>query len=220
MTRISAPGNLLLGGEYAVLEEGGLGIALAVEPRVHATMRPAQRLRVVGKTGAGPDIAHDTFDTPRSGSAPDLIPAVVSQALDFMAILSHTTSERRRSLPAYRIDIDSSAFYRPDGRKRGFGSSAAVSVCLTAAVLQATGLNTETTAAHTVRLALEAHRAFQSGTGSGYDVFCSYHGGTGLFTGGTHPAWAPIDLSWLGSLAVFNNPSPVKTPGSIARYRA
>ena len=30
--RFTVPGNLLLAGEYAVLEEGGLGLARAVEP--------------------------------------------------------------------------------------------------------------------------------------------------------------------------------------------
>ena len=58
--RLTVPGNLLLAGEYAVLEEGGLGAALAVEPRLTVTVFPAERWEIVGRwigggelTGAG-----------------------------------------------------------------------------------------------------------------------------------------------------------------------
>ena len=43
--RASVPANLLLLGEYAVLEEGGLGLAVAADPRV--------RVRLERRTGAG-----------------------------------------------------------------------------------------------------------------------------------------------------------------------
>ena len=40
---LKVPGNLLLAGEYAVLVEGGLGLACAVEPYVHVTWQSIQR---------------------------------------------------------------------------------------------------------------------------------------------------------------------------------
>ena len=44
--RLTVPGNLLLAGEYAVLVEGGLGLACAVEARVHVTWHPSDRLKI------------------------------------------------------------------------------------------------------------------------------------------------------------------------------
>jgi mevalonate kinase len=48
--RASVPANLLLLGEYAVLEEGGLGLAVAVDPRVRISAAP-------GRPGAGMEVA-------------------------------------------------------------------------------------------------------------------------------------------------------------------
>ena len=43
---LTVPGNILLAGEYAVLVEGGLGLACAVEPRVHVTWHPSDTLKI------------------------------------------------------------------------------------------------------------------------------------------------------------------------------
>ena len=51
----SAPGNLLLAGEYAVLEPGGLGVTVAVDRLVRVVGREdpaASGLRVAGSWGA------------------------------------------------------------------------------------------------------------------------------------------------------------------------
>ena len=53
MPVLSAPANLLLLGEYAVLEEGGLGLALAVERRARITVEPSDGLEVLGRRPGG-----------------------------------------------------------------------------------------------------------------------------------------------------------------------
>ena len=49
---LTVPGSLLLAGEYAVLEEGGLGYACAVEPRVSCTWAPHDHLCVRTRYGS------------------------------------------------------------------------------------------------------------------------------------------------------------------------
>src|SRR4030042_1902847 len=53
--RASVPANLLLLGEYAVLEEGGLGLAVAAEPRVRVRFerRPRAGLAGAARRGSG-----------------------------------------------------------------------------------------------------------------------------------------------------------------------
>ncbi|HTH13468.1 MAG TPA: hypothetical protein VMB23_03670, partial [Spirochaetia bacterium] len=75
--RLTVPGNLLLAGEYAVLEEGGLGAALAVEPRLTVTVFPTDRWELVGRwTGGG-----EQWD-PEGGTAPTFAGLVFLKALE------------------------------------------------------------------------------------------------------------------------------------------
>ena len=69
---VTVPGNLLLLGEYAVLERGGLGIALAPERRLTITVRPSLRLRIVG-TWRGKTVEWDE----RGFSGEGLLDAIV-----------------------------------------------------------------------------------------------------------------------------------------------
>ena len=196
---LSAPGNLLVAGEYAVLEEGGLGLAVAIEPLVTLWARAAGELLVTGVLGDG-----STVWTPHARGQGGLIDTVVAAVCG------------DRDLPALEIRVDSSLFFR--GAKLGYGSSAAVCAALTAALLWGT-TGDRPTAEVVLPRALEGHRAFQGG-GSGYDVAASVHGGTGLFRGGRQPVWEPLSVSWLADARVFRGTNPVRTPGATARYRA
>jgi len=206
--RLSVPGNILLLGEYAVLEEGGLGLAMAVERRVQISARPAEGLSV---EGSWPGSALSW--TPRAPSASPL----VSAAFDAVEKWLRDAGTER---PAWstRINVDSSAFFLSDGRKSGLGSSAAVTVGLVCALLGATVRRDNIPAGAIPLLALQAHRAAQGGAGSGYDVTCSFHGGCGVFRGGAAPGWEPCRLSWDPSLVLFSGPAPVSTPEAVRRY--
>lgn len=195
--RSSAPANLLLMGEYAVLEEGGLGIAVAPEVRARALRETRDDPGDDRVTGRLPD---GEVSWPGAGG-----------------FLGRLCEHLRATLGdgIGRVSIDTDGFYYPDGRKRGFGSSAAVAVVLSALWADALGAGEGAL----LQLSVEAHRVAQGGHGSGYDVAVSLFGGIGLFTGGGRPTFEPLALPWMPSLAVFSGARAVPTPGAVARYR-
>jgi phosphomevalonate kinase len=202
--RLTVPGNILLLGEYAVLEEGGLGLAMAVETRVQLEASPAPSLSIEG-TWPGSSIS---WIPDRRGTSP-LVEAVVDTVSEWLG----------RPVQA-RVHVDSSAFFTPDGRKAGLGSSAAVSVALVCGLLRASGQaeRAPDVPGPALHLALQAHRLSQGGRGSGYDVFTSFHGGLGIFRGGASPAWEPCTLEGDPGVLLFPGPAPVSTAESVARY--
>jgi phosphomevalonate kinase len=203
--RLSVPGNLLLLGEYAVLEKGGLGLAVAVERRLIVEAGPAPALTVTGSWSGGADLSWSAADP----AASPLITEAVSACEAYLASIG-------RALPVARVRVDSSSFY-VEGRKSGFGSSAAVAVGLVWTLLALSGDGPDPRAVS--ETALRAHRRAQGGRGSGYDVLASSYGGVGLFTGGERPAWEPLRLSWLAPLFLYRGPRSVSTPRAIDRYR-
>jgi phosphomevalonate kinase len=202
--QVSIPANLLLLGEYAVTEEGGFGVCAAVEPRVIVSARESSELSLYSRMAGNETREIDPGD---SGQ----LTAFIIQELGRRGI--GAKAELRVSLT-----IDSHAFFYPSGMKRGFGSSAAVTLGVCAAVLRLSPPNASYEKNELPSIALEIHRAFQGGRGSGYDIFTSYHGGFGLFTGGRKPSWSPLALSWLPGIYLQNQEKSVETRGSISRY--
>ncbi len=205
--RASAPANLLLLGEYAVLEEGGMGIAVAPDVRAAGTSHAGPR-QIIGHLPGGSirwpgdqgllgrmaDFLHDTLGA-------DVAPASVS--------------------------LDTHAFFDTAGRKRGYGSSAAVAVVLStlwmlrAGTIPLAAASSRESAgesrAAVFRLAVAAHRAGQGGKGSGYDVACSSHGGILLFRGGARPTATSVELPWLPPMSLFQGREAVTTSGAVTR---
>lgn len=201
--RLSVPGNILLLGEYAVLEEGGLGLAVAVERRVRVTLRPAVVLEVCGTWPAG------SFRWSRDEQASSRLVTSVVSAVE---------SAVGRQAGVMHIDIDSTELFDASGRKKGLGSSAAAAAGLTAALLAAAGVRPTKGDPAGAAIALQAHRAAQDGRGSGYDVLCSWHGGSGRFSGGKAPSWTPAPLPAGIRLALFAGPAPVRTADAVILY--
>ncbi len=197
--RASVPANLLLLGEYAVTEAEGLGIALAIEPRVTAGARPAVRTSLIGVSRGG--------QARWPGSDAGLLGPVVE------AVLAVLRQRGIGELPRVEVRIDSRAL------PKGYGSSAAVAVAASGLLLALAGLDGNDLVAAVSRAALAGHRAFQGGRGSGYDVAASLHGGIGLLRGGEAPSWTPLALGWLSPLYLFKGKAPVATPGAVARYQ-
>ncbi len=203
--RASVAANLLLLGEYAVLEEGGLGLAAAVEPRVRVIVerRPAG-------AGLGVIARMDTVLRWSPGSLRGDPRAALLEAAVQVCRPSGLASA------GGTVEVDSSDFFFA-GRKGGYGSSAAAAVALCWALL-ALADGAPPQAAAVLEAALAAHRRAQGGRGSGYDVLASFHGGVGLFTGGQRPSWQPLHLPWLEPLYLFHGERSLSTPGAIGRY--
>jgi phosphomevalonate kinase len=200
--RLTVPGNLLLLGEYAVLEEGGLGVAMAVDARVRLEASPAQGLAIEA-VWPGRSIS---WTPGRQGESP-----VLDSAVD--------TVTRWLGAPcAATVRLDSSDLFTPDGRKTGLGSSAAVSVALVCGLLDAAGAGSAARGADACTLALQAHRRAQGGRGSGYDVLTSFHGGCGFFKGGADPGWERCALPGTSRVLLFAGPAPVSTAEAVGLY--
>jgi phosphomevalonate kinase len=180
----SAPGKLVLVGEYAVLE-GAPALALAVDRR--ATVRLSAR--------------HDdrAFIT-----APQLESGVVEARLDEKArlqwrcdaavaarlgLVTQIHAELQADgmladLRGFDLSIDTAGFVH-QGHKLGLGSSAAVTVSLSAAFCAAAGDRIDVGASASSWAPLLArHARWQQGQGSGIDIATSLVGGLIVFQRG------------------------------------
>ena len=207
---LAVPGNLLLFGEYAVLEQGGLGLACAIGPHVRAYLEPADGFTVEGRLGA----RLVTWTARPRGEAAGATGVTESDSGEFLSgvadFVQGWCSRRNIEMSAFNthLIIDSSAFVSESGRKRGFGSSAAATVALCAAVCELAGIRDDATR---FDLALRAHRHAQGGRGSGYDVAVSYFGGLGLFRGGEQPELESLSIDWLPPLSLYETGAPSST---------
>jgi phosphomevalonate kinase len=158
----SAPGKLVLLGEYVVLD-GATALVMACDRRCRARFAPAQgeRCRLVSRM---PDARAIEFPAGSPSGSP-LVDAVLDDP------------ELGADPGAWAAEIDSSAFFA-GALKLGLGSSAAALVAFAGAVRAAAG--------RPGRPGLEAlircHRAFQGGAGSGIDVAAALTGGVVRFS--------------------------------------
>jgi phosphomevalonate kinase len=208
LKQLSVPGNILLLGEYAVLEQGGIGFALATDIRVRLEIEPGEAFGLTGTRGRKQVVWQ---------SGDGLGQPLLSAVWDRCSARLQRYGIHPGSLQGH-IRVDSSAFYNVNGRKGGIGSSAAVSVAVANAVMLQAGLSTGVARREALQAALEGHCLAQRGAGSGYDVYTSNYGAVGLFFGGLQPTWKPLDLDWLPPLYLFSGLDSVSSSNSIVRY--
>jgi phosphomevalonate kinase len=190
----TAPGKLVVAGEYAVLD-GALAISAAVNKRATATVRTAHtgELLIVN-TGARFPFELSADGQPAWGNDPGVSGAVLTAVLMALATNKQLSADQQ----PWNVALCSRDFYAhlPDGSmpKLGIGSSAAISVALTAALQRCIGKAPE------LAVCLAAHRGLQQGTGSGIDIATSWHGGVVLMqpTAGAEPTIE--QLSWPAGL--------------------
>ena len=192
----SAPGKIVLTGEYAVLV-GAPALVAAVDRRVTCRLALPQTggWRITTR-GFASDVALSKADV--FGAPPNTIAGVVARLLGERAAPDHA-----------RIAIDSSACHSADGRKLGIGSSAAA---LTALAVALRALDGRPPALSEL---IDLHAGFQGG-GSGLDVAAAFVGGVIRYQNRrAAPARLPQGLSkqvvWCGAgtstsdrLAAFN----------------
>lgn len=182
----SAPGKVVLCGEYAVLD-GAPALSMAVDRRARAELRVSDgQSSMITAKGYTANAGHFTNRVAgvdwQAGQQSFAIVDAVWKALK--------VADSRQ----YNIDLDSSEFVAADGQtKVGIGSSAAVTVAFCAAL--------RPTVDHEdlMRLAQRAHAELQEGAGSGVDIASSLHGGLIEYRIADYSAtpvrW-PDDLYW------------------------
>ena len=164
---VSAPGKLILAGEYAVLR-GGLAVAAAVKRRAIAFVVDRDPARAAGLTPFLAAAARVLEERANDATAA----AIVREA----------------------IVVDSTAL-RSDDSKLGLGSSAAVTVAAIGAALIASGGPLRRDLVHT--LARAAHLHAQGGRGSGADITAATFGGTLWVREGAHGPLALPAATWI-----------------------
>ena len=175
---VRAPGKIVLWGEYAVLA-GAPAAVMAIDRWAQVELQPMA-------------------NTWRFSSQGFLTPSVYKSHAQFCAaptaVLAETILRQwgYTALPQpFQLISDSRAFHHTEGTKLGLGSSAAV--CCATYIALAELLDQTTTVAE----AIEIHRAFQGGKGSGLDVAASWYGGVIRFGNGATSPWVwPEDWHW------------------------
>lgn len=157
--KASAPGKVIVAGEFAVLD-GAPAICMAVNRRAHVSITVStENHHIVSAPGFSDDL--DSF-----ASIPD--------SAKKYPLLAAVWQELQIETPDYlNIVLDSSGFSESGAGKIGIGSSAALTVALTAALDCLAGESRDIRST-----AMAAHRRLQGGAGSGADIACSLAGGT------------------------------------------
>ncbi len=169
MISTDAPGKAVLSGEYVVLQDAP-AIATAVDRRVRvtATESPGEYHSVTAP-GYLEGSWHFRQRAGGENAWQDRLPGPSA----FSLVEAIWKSFDNAQWPSLALVIDTQEFCDvATGAKIGLGSSAAVSVALTAALqkYRSSGIDVE-------NIAMDAHARFQGGRGSGVDVATSLHGG-------------------------------------------
>lgn len=186
---VSAPGKAVVAGEYAVLA-GAPAISMALDRRARVYIEDTEDST---HCVFAPGYLEDDYRF-RAGANGDLVWDDELPAPDSFALLECVWRQagitKRGGLS---ITLDTSAFFdTTSGSKLGLGSSAALATALASAL---TSLRPGSRSIES--LAVEAHRDFQQGAGSGIDIATAIHGGVIEYQIG-QPATV---LRWPGDLA-------------------
>ena len=178
MARVSAPGKLMLSGEWSVLEKGAPCIVLAIEKRVYAEAGEAKEYYVKLKdfgveTKASVEGVKISFE--KDSEKLLFTKHAVETALKYV---------QAKGLIIKKFSLETSSdisVVEFNGKKMkvGFGSSAAAVVAIIGAVLKLhnIGIETEQAKEKLFKLAIMAHFYAQGKIGSGFDVAASTFGG-------------------------------------------
>ena len=206
MLKASAPGKLLILGEYAVLE-GAPALVQAVDRRAEASVESRSSSdphRIYGLPLL-PDPLEFRFDEEGDfhwldERGPELMPYVGS----LMQALGPWTDDESQSLT---ITLDTEQFYSTVAKKRqklGLGSSAGLTVALAAAWYAYRHNGDRLDIERWLPTLVKLHRDLQGGRGSGADVASALYGGHIRYTvaptqqtPGVSMVSTPQDIEWM-----------------------
>lgn len=180
---VSAPGKLVLLGEYAVLF-GAPAVVAAIDRRAVVTLAPAPgALWQVEAPGLAP--APASFELGMEGAVQwidrELGSASFSLVESLLRELAAAGAVDVGASPPLALTLDTNAFFETVAGARaklGFGSSAALTVALASALATAaSGGELPAADASWLQTLVTLHRQVQGGLGSGVDVAASLLGG-------------------------------------------
>ncbi len=182
----SAPGKVVIAGEYAVLD-GAPAICMAVNRRAHVSITTSNNDH---HSVIAPGFSESAGRFTAAGNRIEWLAGA-----DEFSLLEAVWQEVAPTVPEnLTIVLDSNDFIDPaTSMKLGIGSSAALTVALTAALDNISDDNI-----NVLRAATDAHRRFQQGSGSGVDIACSFGGGIIEYRMGGE---ASCSLTWPNGLA-------------------
>ncbi|GEM_PF-291328 len=187
---VSAPGKLMLSGEWSILEKGCPCIVLAVERKVYAKAKEAAHSSVK-LLDFGIDTKNTINGTEVKFAKWDERLIFTKHALQtaFKYLAGKKIGPKNFALET-RSDI-SAVRHKGKKMKIGFGSSAAAVVAIIGAVLKLHGVGIETLQEkkNLFKLGIIAHYYAQGKIGSGFDVAASTFGGA--------LAYKRFDSGWL-----------------------
>lgn len=197
----SAPGKLVLLGEYVVLD-GAEALVMACDRRCEARIGPiaGRRCRLRTRMPAPYELEFAP-GTPSGAALVDAVIADLDPALPW---------------PVWQASLDSSAFFAA-GLKLGLGSSAAALVAFAGALHRAGGLP----GLPELSQLIQCHRRFQGGAGSGIDVAAARTGGIVEFrleADGTARVGSVRLPKSVGFAGIFAGGS-ASTPSLVGQYR-
>jgi phosphomevalonate kinase len=208
----SAPGKIVVTGEYAVLV-GAPALVAAIDLRATCKIDDTNHAGWLFTThGFAPDAVVSRDALLHGPLLPRSDPAHLCQhALRQIASVGVAVETLPQTL---RIEIDSRAGF--DGaRKLGIGTSAAVCAALCGALLARCGSTLAT-----FPIAFAAHRAAQGGRGSGIDVAASCAGGLVRYEVGAPPALSRVAFPAGVARAVLWTGSSADTREHLNRFDA
>lgn len=196
LTTASAPGKVVLSGEYAVLD-GAPAICMAVNRRARVTIANSDD-KHHSVTAPGFSDAHGLFQV-ENGE-----PVWLADGDEFGLVGDVWRTANATVSRSLSIVLDTREFMDAKSNvKLGVGSSAALTVALSAALCEVAA-----TDADAADIAFAAHRQLQQGLGSGVDVACSSLGGLIEYSmgggRGSQMAWPEglvFSLLWSGASA-------------------
>jgi phosphomevalonate kinase len=208
--RASAPGKMILLGEYAVLF-GAPALVMAVDRRATVEI---SAIETPGIEIHAPDVCPSIIrlNVDRNGQLSWLEGAEHAELFALVTgILRGLATAGIFDPPAaggLRLTLDTSAFFHRDSSgetaKLGLGSSAALTVALAGALAIWSGREVLVAdRPHWLARLLVLHREFQGGNGSGIDLAASFYGGSLRFVtaaSGTDAMPSAVPFVWPQSL--------------------
>ena len=200
MITVSAPGKLMLSGEWSILEKNTKCIVLAVQQRVYASIQDSNEILVRLKDfgiESKAKIADNSVEFDNNDSNLTFTKYAIDTTIQYLHSL-------KRKIKSFQLDTwgDINTVKNDETgqeMKVGFGSSAAAVVAIVSALLEFHGISCNSLSEKEVvfKLAIISHYFGQGKIGSGFDVAASTFGGVLVYK--------RFDPEWLHNKILVNS---------------